>query len=84
MEEMRRFQLSFTAPQEINYRQIQIIGNFIHSLRTNRQISITDCAETLGIDYQLLDDIERGSVKKIHTAFIINFIKFIQNEAAHE
>ncbi len=84
MEEMLRFKSSYNSPQEINLRQIKIIGEFIHALRTNRQMSIMDCAEALGIDYQTIDNIERGCTPKIHTAFIINFIKLIQEESAHD
>lgn len=61
---------------ETKRQQNAILSEFIHYLRINRQISIFDCAAVLGIDYQILDDIECGKAKNIHTAFLLNFIKF--------
>lgn len=64
---------------ETKRQQNAILSEFIHYLRINRQISIFDCAAVLGIDYQILDDIECGKAKNIHTAFLLNFIKFISS-----
>lgn len=64
---------------ETERRQNAILSEFIHYLRVSRQISIFDCAAVLGIDYQILDDIECGKAQNIHTAFLLNFIKFIHS-----
>lgn len=77
-ESILHFDNAHGFPDERERRQTEILSEFIHYLRINRQISIFDCAAVLGTDYQIIDNIECGKASSIHTAFLLNFITFIQ------